>query len=401
MPKQRFRVSTLGLALLLSCGLRDRVVEERRLAPSSGSYAGGTAPDPVPSGMVTGGSGGGLPQKPPITPSKGDSGGAPGPSPCKGDDPQYFAGGAFFESPFDDGGADFGVGGGAAGDRSSMAGDSGSIGGDSGSDVRCDAYAPFSKPTALAELNMASVDDYQLRLTDDERTAYFLSRRPHDMAIRLWTASRRTRFDHFSRPVYVAGVESIGAAAFALSADLLTIYMNSHNDLYTAKRATLAEGFGEAAVFQRPASFTVENVGWPFIGATSGSLYVDASREGEGGIYQLEVPTGPQTHATLVLGSGASPTLSHDELALYVSGARAANRQCLPPFDLDVQVATRASIQAPFTDLRWVSALSTTRGESPNWLSPDGCRLYFTHTTLAGDTDLYVAEKGPSSVGNQ
>ena len=57
-------------------------------------------------------------------------------------------------------------------------------------------------------------------------------------------------------------------------------------------------------------------------------------------------------------------------------------------------MARRTSPDGPFVRPRPVTELNSTPGESPNWLSPDGCRIYLT-SDRTGSWQLYVAERSP------
>jgi dipeptidyl aminopeptidase/acylaminoacyl peptidase len=93
-------------------------------------------------------------------------------------------------------------------------------------------------------------------------------------------------------------------------------------------------------------------------------------------------------------GGGAySPTLSPDELTLYFASSRTLETRCASMLDDEIWQANRATTADPFAHPRPIAELSTHRPEWPSWLSPDGCRLYFTRQSARSDADLYVAEK--------
>jgi hypothetical protein len=69
----------------------------------------------------------------------------------------------------------------------------------------------------------------------------------------------------------------------------------------------------------------------------------------------------------------------------------------LPSDGYDIWVASRKSDVEPFAFHTNVTELNTEAQEWPTWVSPDGCRLYFSRRPgERGDNyDLYVAERVP------
>jgi hypothetical protein len=103
-------------------------------------------------------------------------------------------------------------------------------------------------------------------------------------------------------------------------------------------------------------------------------------------------------HVPLLMGSGAAavpePELSAPAPSVAVPVASADG---LTVFfmqqTMGMMEARRATLQSPFT-IRRVCELATEHG-TPSWLSPDGCRLYFTSTTL-WQAPLRVASRCPT-----
>jgi hypothetical protein len=78
--------------------------------------------------------------------------------------------------------------------------------------------------------------------------------------------------------------------------------------------------------------------------------------------------------------------LTRDELGLYYS----------EPFDgqTDIYLASRTSTARSFDYAGAFSFInSETEDETPNWLSPDGCRLYFERRVTAGGVRIFMASK--------
>ena len=60
----------------------------------------------------------------------------------------------------------------------------------------------------------------------------------------------------------------------------------------------------------------------------------------------------------------------------------------------DIWLARRASVDQPFSGAAPVSELNSSAADTPNWISPDNCRLYMS----SGRDDpsvLYVATRSP------
>jgi Tol biopolymer transport system component len=86
-----------------------------------------------------------------------------------------------------------------------------------------------------------------------------------------------------------------------------------------------------------------------------------------------------------------SPVISADGLTAYWGTDRPDGNA---KGGYDIWVATRKAKNEPFSGIRNVAELNLAGEDIPNWLSPDGCRLYFQSRRSAGPggTDLYVAE---------
>jgi len=92
-----------------------------------------------------------------------------------------------------------------------------------------------------------------------------------------------------------------------------------------------------------------------------------------------------------------APVLGNDILVVYWASTR---RDLGARGGDDIWRATRARRSDPWTEVTNVAELNTGSSEVPDWLSPDGCRLYF-HSDRAAPpentllTDIYVAERAP------
>jgi Tol biopolymer transport system component len=78
------------------------------------------------------------------------------------------------------------------------------------------------------------------------------------------------------------------------------------------------------------------------------------------------------------------PVVSPNDLTIYFASDRLG--------DFDIWVATRDSLLHPFTGLRVVNELNSTKADFPSFVSSDGCTVYFT-SARSGYLAPYVATK--------
>lgn len=91
-------------------------------------------------------------------------------------------------------------------------------------------------------------------------------------------------------------------------------------------------------------------------------------------------------------GSAEIPVPSADGLALYFCPLeRSASND-----SSDIWVSLRADRDQPFETAMEIGSLRTDGKESPSWLSPDNCRLYFG-ADRDGQFDIWVAERPPAT----
>ena len=81
--------------------------------------------------------------------------------------------------------------------------------------------------------------------------------------------------------------------------------------------------------------------------------------------------------------------MTPDELTLFFGSARTGGTG-----DIDIYEARRASVADGFGAPIELTGLNTTGPEGPNWISPDGCNLYFTRLEPSVGYQLYVTSRG-------
>jgi hypothetical protein len=125
---------------------------------------------------------------------------------------------------------------------------------------------------------------------------------------------------------------------------------------------------------------------WPWLSRDDARLYYSFD--------SLDISVADRSGTSLgtprqVLPSGYAATLSKDELTLYFAND-ADNSQG------DVFIARRSSVTDSFTTSTPLSPVNTSSHEVPDWISDDGCRLYFhraDRSLPAFSYDVYVSEK--------
>ncbi len=83
------------------------------------------------------------------------------------------------------------------------------------------------------------------------------------------------------------------------------------------------------------------------------------------------------------------PVVTNDELTMFF---------CLNELTVHIWQATRSVTTAPFSNTHLVVELSSPFDEVASWVSPDGCRLYFSGAYPADDagnvqSDIFVASR--------
>ena len=268
---------------------------------------------------------------------------------------------------------------------------------------RCNPEAPFGTPLSLSALNTTPTSEESAFLTDDELTIFFSSTRPGGLgSFDLWFATRADHSSEFSAPQLLGGaVNSRGAERRpVVSADGLYLYVTAHPaDNYII---SVSQRAGPTAAFGEPMPVTEVNIGSTIdedaYVLPDHTLYWGADAGGNLDLYRATW-TGNGFHAPeRVIGIDAldnnvktSPVVTPDELTLYFQSARANGAG-----GYDIWMATRSSKMAAFSNPVNLFSLNSDGLDTPNWISPDNCVLYFTRNVgvTTTDYDLFVAVRG-------
>lgn len=277
-------------------------------------------------------------------------------------------------------------------------GSSGSVtdaGPDTGSEAgACSPSGSFGAPVLVPGITATAGDgaaafDCHATLTSDETQIVFAS------TTHLELATRADPNAPFGAPVALASL-NVGFAETAPSfgADEKTLYYaedatgSGSSHLRGATRASPSDtSFTPLAPFA--AIDAIENSQYdPAFAGTS--LYFGAVTGLIGGhLYRASASDGFASPAELAelasAGGETSPAPTRDDRALYYAKFVGAT-------NFDIWVATRDAATGAYTQMRPVSEVSSSGDDQPSWVSPDGCRLYFT-SNRDGAYALYVASQ--------
>ena len=296
--------------------------------------------------------------------------------------------------------------GGAVGDASDASSDVGDAGvSDAQVDAfdgyvpMCDVDAAFPPPIAFSKLN-GTTNDAHLRLAPNELTGYFQSVRDGGLGgYDVYGATRTSIGDTWTTVTDVGGGVSSASADVdpTISADQLTIYFARGSQIYRATRATVTASFG-TPVLATGINSAASDFG-PYLVEDGTALYFSSTRNSDAGVSELFVSqpladggfTAPANVNGTALKSADNrfAAVTADQLVLYFGSNRSAGAG-----GYDIWVATRASTSVAFGTPRVLAELGTTSDETPDWISSDRCRLYFSSNRSAR-YELYVATKTP------
>lgn len=196
--------------------------------------------------------------------------------------------------------------------------------------TRTSSTGAFEPAVALA-INSPADDDYEATLSGDARTLVFMrSGANYD----LFVSSRSTTADSFAMAVLLSGVNTSGFEGYP--------YLRPDNAVIYFSRA--------------PSNAPIVN-----------SDVHRAVQDGSG--FGVSLPVAEINTAEEERLAAIAP----DERVIYWASTRADGSKG----GYDMYMASRTSTSEPFSNLRNVSELNTAANDYPNWVSPDGCRLYF------------------------
>ncbi|MFT3692099.1 MAG: hypothetical protein QM831_03090 [Kofleriaceae bacterium] len=260
----------------------------------------------------------------------------------------------------------------------------------------CDPATAFGTPVQVPGVNDPTAYDSTFLATDDELTAYFYSNR----GATDYDIYRATRPDR-SAAWTVARVDELSSPSEekepSLSPDGKVLAFTSDrmpntggDDLwYATFDGAMFTVAGPISAFD-----TTGTDYHPTFQPDSDQFWFSSDISGTFAIYHAQhLGAGQFGPATLeadlsIAGtnSGAA-TPSADGLTMYFRSDRDST-----PGDYDIYVATRASLGEPFGSATRLVEVNSTSLDTPNWISPDGCRLYLS-SSREDASNIYVATK--------
>lgn len=257
----------------------------------------------------------------------------------------------------------------------------------------CDPTASFGVPLALTELNGGPINS-QAALSPDELTAYFTSNRIGP-GMKVFTAARSSPTAAFGTPAELTSLDFAGADTWnvTLTGDGLTAYyvtdQGGGDNLYKAQRTSSLTAFTSAGVMPNP---IVEGE-QPFVVANGSALYYSDYKLGpKGKIVRATLGGTPvatlQTSLDVAPHDVGIPVVTPDELTMFFAVFDMATFS-----SYDIWMSTRASTNDAWSKPHPVNELDTAVFEAPSWVSPDGCELYFTRAPDAAHWSIYVARR--------
>jgi len=259
----------------------------------------------------------------------------------------------------------------------------------------CQLSKPFGAATALPSLNSIR-DEGTAWLTVDENTIYFSredAASDGGLVRHIYVATRTSRTSSFGVPALLQLDRE--AAAPVLTTDELVIYFQGGTlylgDIYAATRPNNLSSFGASTLVaalnssgdDSAGAFTASGAMYLTRGIANNYAIWKSTFSGSFGIPQMviEIDTPNQE---------IRPVLTTDEKTIMFASNRSGGKG-----NYDIWVATRPNISVAFGAATNVAELNTSSSELPSWISPDGCRIYFTSNRAggAGGNDFYVAER--------
>jgi Tol biopolymer transport system component len=261
----------------------------------------------------------------------------------------------------------------------------------------CDPTKPFGAAAPVEGL-ASSGEDASLRLSPDEKTAYFFSARSG--AKLLYTATRQRVPGAFSNVSVLSNVNMGDQYNPAISADGLTLLFASYrstgigdNDIYQATRPPMSNDFNNIRL--APNVNTAASEVQPYLTRDGTTLYFVRGTAGAQAVFRASgsatVGFANPGMVTELHGptNDTDPVLSADGLTIFWGSDRPGGAG-----DVDVWQAQRTTPSGEFSELAPVTPVNTAGFESPSDVSADGCRLYLT-SIRDGRPGIWVATRPP------
>lgn len=269
----------------------------------------------------------------------------------------------------------------------------------------CDPAKPFGSPVALSSIDTPNPEG-TVWLSEDEKIAYVGTVRA-DSGVssgHIFVGVRADLTDSFGALTPLPGLAGAGYdESPSLTPDALSLVFDSTRaapqqpaDLFVAKRINTVVNFGA------PTALTALNSPntdvQPDISPDGKTLYFASNRNNtqydlfvatdSGSGFALVPANSPVTALNGAMTNEGNPVPTRDGLTMYFSSNRNGSYR--------VFVATRASKADAFGAPTELTQLNSSAGDTyPQFISPDGCRLYGAGIIAGGpgSLDVWVATK--------
>jgi hypothetical protein len=267
----------------------------------------------------------------------------------------------------------------------------------------CNPTSPFGAPVLVAGL-MSTASEGGLRMTPDETSGFFWSTRAGGPGtVNLYTATRSSQGASFAAITLLSSINVTGNQYDpSVTSDALTLAFGSDRassdgtfDLFLATRATASGDF--SGITAITSLNTSSNDQQPYLLPDGSEIYFSSDRTGDSDIYRARTTRGGgfgnPSAITEINTAGLAdehPVVSGDGMTIFFSSTRPGGLG-----NIDVWMATRTSSRASFGAPVDVGAVSSSSKDIPDWISPDGCRLYLHSDRNGGSPHEYVATRSP------
>ncbi len=268
---------------------------------------------------------------------------------------------------------------------------------DASTDGPCDPTKPFQQPTRITALDTDANDELWPRLTPDELTMVFSTKRAPANAFGAFITTRSARDAEWAAPTSIDGISAAGAfdsdPMITPDGDRLFFASNRGGgsaDIYSATRDRNGAFVNPLLV---PELNTNADEFQPFVAFDGSEIWLTRVIANQSRILRAESNGGTIAQPNVVpeltsTGDDWLPTPSADGLTLYFASTRPGGKG-----DYDIWVARRPTKTSPFERPSIVDELDGPALDAPGWLSVDGCRLYFHRCRESTSCDLFLAEK--------
>ena len=267
---------------------------------------------------------------------------------------------------------------------------------------RCDPAQPFGAPRLVLGIN-TDADDATARLNAAETEITFARRT--GAVWDLWRATRAADDGPFETPVLITSVNSVSSDLWpSVSPDGLTLLFDADRTtpgtfhIWRSTRASTDVPFGPP----QPRPELMDRDVHPLLANAEALYFTSTVRAGLGGAELFRAPIDPSgmIGAPVALVGGVntamdeeSPAVTADERVIYFRRSDATLS--------DIYTASRSTATDGFGTSAPVPGLDVAGvGETPNWVSPDGCRLYFHSNADSGGgpaaLNVWMVSKPPT-----